>query len=151
MEWERALGLVAQEERMKIHPRMMLKPLPIALSLMVTAAAAIAATASYSGNGKLSWYNDAGYGACGTQIDANSQRLAAVPGVYFTSANSNNDPVCKQCICASYNGKSIKVPVKDKCPGCSADKIELSKPAFSSLGNPDIGVIQGASWRFCSC
>jgi rare lipoprotein A (peptidoglycan hydrolase) len=151
MDLDRALGLFAQEERMKIHPRMMLKPLPITLMLMVTAAVAIAATASYSGNGKLTWYDSAGYGACGTQLNASTQMLAAVPATYFTSANPTKDPVCAQCVCASYNGKSIKVPVKDKCPGCTANRIDLSKPSFSSLANPDVGVITTASWRFCSC
>lgn len=136
---------------MKLHPRMLMKPLPITILLMLTAAGAIAATASYSGNGKMSWYDAAGYGACGTQINANTQLLAAVPSVYFTTANPNKDPVCKQCICASYKGKSIKVQVKDKCPGCSADKIDLSKPAFAKLAPIDVAVISGASWRFCSC
>lgn len=53
----------------------------------------------------LTWYNDVGYGACGTQIDPNTQMLAAISHLRWTTANPNNDPLCKLCVTVSYNGK----------------------------------------------
>lgn len=106
---------------------------------------------SYSGNGQFSWYNDVGYGSCGTQIDASSQLLAAVPWTLWTASNPNNDPLCKKCVKATYKGKTLTVPIKDKCPGCSADKVDLSKPAFAKLENLDVGIMRSASWSIVSC
>ncbi|WNG16572.1 cysteine/serine endopeptidase inhibitor [Cystobacter fuscus] len=123
-----------------------------AVLITLTATAAVAATASVSfkGNGKLSWYDAAGYGACGTQLNAATELLAAVPAQYWTARNSNKDPLCKQWVLVSYKGKSIKVPVKDKCPGCAPNKLELSKAAFQQLDNVDVGIINGASWSIVS-
>ena len=121
-----------------------------AVLITLTATAAVAATVSFKGNGLLSWYNDAGYGACGTQINAATEMLAAVPRNYWTAANSNKDPLCKQLVLVTYKGKSIKVPVKDKCPGCPPNKLELSKAAFQQLDNLDVGIIKDASWSIVS-
>ena len=54
------------------------------LAIAGTITLAIAGTAhadipfSHAVNGHATYYNDAGYGACGTQINAASQRLLAV-------------------------------------------------------------------------
>ncbi|WP_394847629.1 RlpA-like double-psi beta-barrel domain-containing protein [Pendulispora brunnea] len=99
--------------------------------------------------GKITWYTDKGYGACGTKIDASSQNLAAVSSKWFSSSNRNNDPVCKGVsVRVSYNGKSITVPVVDECPSCDREHVDLSLPAFSALADPDDGVVQGVTWSF---
>ena len=55
---------------------------------------------------EFTYYNDVGYGACGTQIDASSQLLAAVSHTQWTSANPNADPLCQKCVRVDYNGKT---------------------------------------------
>jgi hypothetical protein len=40
------------------------------------------------------------------------------------------------------------VPVRDKCPSCDAGHVDLSKPAFAELADPDIGLLTGVTWTF---
>ena len=55
--------------------------------------------------GHFTYYNDAGYGACGQPINAASEILVAVSYTYFTEANPNNDPLCQYCLRVDYKGK----------------------------------------------
>src|SRR3954471_12629490 len=81
-------------------------------------------------SGRATYYDDAGFGACGTQINAATQMLAAAPAAYWTTANPNNDPLCQGVsVQVSYNGRTITVPVADKCPSCDSGHIDLSAPA----------------------
>ena len=98
-------------------------------------------------SGTSTYYNDAGYGACGTQINAATDWLVAVPAAYWTTANPNNDPVCDLSVQVTYNGTTITVPVEDKCPSCDASHIDLSEPAFASLADTSLGVIN-VTWEF---
>ncbi|KAK5581845.1 hypothetical protein RB653_003425 [Dictyostelium firmibasis] len=98
--------------------------------------------------GQASYYNDAGFGSCGTTIDANSQLLVAVPPNYWTTANPNADPICNSQIKVTYNGKSITLPVRDKCPSCGPTKIDISAPAFIQLaGGLEKGILD-ITWEF---
>lgn len=97
-------------------------------------------------SGTASWYNDAGFGACGTQINADTQMLVAAPAALWTSPNPNNDPLCRKSIRVTYNGKTITVPIRDKCPSCASTKIDLSRPAFASLANTSVGIIN-VTWQ----
>ena len=98
--------------------------------------------------GKMTWFDDTGYGACGTRIDAGSQNLVAVPKSWFSNPNNpNNDPVCRKSVRVTYKGKSVTVPVRDMCPSCDRAHVDLSKPAFRSLANLDLGVV-GVTWEF---
>ncbi|MBO0655844.1 RlpA-like double-psi beta-barrel domain-containing protein [Streptomyces triculaminicus] len=100
-------------------------------------------------NGKMTYYTDKGFGACGTPIDANSQDLVAVSPSWWTSANPNNDPLCKGIsVEVSYNGKTVRVPVRDKCLSCDRTHIDLGRPAFQKLAPLDRGVVNGITWKF---
>ncbi|RLV04631.1 hypothetical protein CTZ27_10520 [Streptomyces griseocarneus] len=99
--------------------------------------------------GKMTYYTDKGYGACGTPIDATSQDLVAVSPSWWASANPNNDPLCRGIsVEVSYNGKTIRVPVKDKCLSCDPTHIDLSQPTFQKLAPLDRGVVNGITWKF---
>ncbi|QEU91213.1 cysteine/serine endopeptidase inhibitor [Streptomyces kanamyceticus] len=99
--------------------------------------------------GKMTYYNDKGYGACGTPIDASTQDLVAVPASWWTTPNPNNDPLCQGIsVQVSYNGRTITVPVRDKCPSCAATHIDLSQTAFQKLAPLDVGVVNGITWKF---
>jgi len=105
---------------------------------------------SYS-NGDFTFYNDASLGACGAPIDASSQMLVSISHTLFTSANPNKDPLCLKCVEVTYKGKSIKVPIKDKCMGCEAPHIDLSQPAFTQFVPTGVGHVYGASWKVVNC
>jgi hypothetical protein len=104
--------------------------------------------------GKATYYNDAGFGACGTALNAATEMLVAVSHTWWTTANPNNDPVCQGIsVEATYNGKTITVPVKDKCPSCEASHIDLSQAAFAQFASVDPANTPGVlnvSWKFVS-
>ncbi|WP_405358971.1 RlpA-like double-psi beta-barrel domain-containing protein [Kitasatospora sp. NBC_00085] len=125
-------------------------PLAAAALIALTAGSASAAIPiNKPMNGKATYYNDAGYGACGTRINAATQLLVAVSHTWWTTANPNNDPVCKGIsVKVTYQGKTVTVPVKDQCPSCDSTHIDLSQPAFARLAPLDKGVITGLTWQF---
>ncbi|MEV7783769.1 cysteine/serine endopeptidase inhibitor [Kitasatospora sp. NPDC088351] len=125
-------------------------PLAAAALIALTAGTANAAIPiNQPMTGKATYYNDAGYGACGTQINAATQMLVAVSHTWWTTANPNNDPVCKGIsVKVTYNGKTVTVPVKDQCPSCDSTHIDLSQPAFAQLAPLGQGVINGLTWQF---
>jgi hypothetical protein len=45
----------------------------------------------------------------------------------------------------------VKVPIKDKCPGCAKDTVDLSLPAFKKLEKPEVGRAKGAQVKIVSC
>jgi Lytic transglycolase len=99
--------------------------------------------------GSMTYYNDIGYGACGTPINAATENLVAVSYQWWTTANPNNDPICQGIsVQVTYNGKTITVPVKDKCPSCNSTHIDLSQLAFQQLAPLSVGVVNGITWRF---
>ncbi|MFJ9609504.1 cysteine/serine endopeptidase inhibitor [Kitasatospora sp. NPDC101176] len=133
--------------------RAIAKNLRILAGAPLAAAALIALTAGTASaaipinkpmSGKATYYNDAGFGACGTQINAATQMLVAVSHTWWTTANPNNDPVCKGIsVKVTYQGKTVTVPVRDQCPSCDATHIDLSQPAFARLAPLGKGVITG--------
>ncbi|KOG63828.1 lipoprotein [Streptomyces griseoflavus] len=100
-------------------------------------------------NGKMTYYNDRGYGACGTPIDATSQDLVAVSAAWWTSPNPNNDPLCAGVkVQVTYNGRTITVPVRDKCPSCASTHIDLSQAAFRKLVPAGTDMVPQVTWKF---
>ncbi|WP_329130732.1 cysteine/serine endopeptidase inhibitor [Streptomyces sp. NBC_00670] len=99
-------------------------------------------------HGKATFYTDAGTGACGKPLDAATQRIVAVAQKWWTTANPNRDPLCHTKVRVTYRGRSITVPVRDKCWGCAPNAIDLGAPAFAKLGNPAQGVLKGVKWKF---
>ncbi|MDX3323043.1 RlpA-like double-psi beta-barrel domain-containing protein [Streptomyces sp. ME03-5684b] len=101
-----------------------------------------------SATGKVTWYDNTGNGACGTNINAVTEDFVAVSYQLWKAANPNTDNLCNGVsVEVTYQGRVITVPVKDKCPSCSADHIDLSKSAFQKLADPSVGVINGATWK----
>ena len=99
--------------------------------------------------GSMTFYNDIGFGACGTAINASTQMLVAVSHTWWTTANPNNDPLCRGIsVQVTYKGHTITVPVKDKCPSCDAKHIDLSQRAFQRLAPLSLGVVNGITWKF---
>ncbi|GAA3533111.1 hypothetical protein GCM10022222_15600 [Amycolatopsis ultiminotia] len=118
----------------------LLKAVGAAAALTVVFAGTAGASPATSGS--ASYYTDPGYGACGTQIDPNAEMLVAAPAALWTSPNPNEDPLCSKSIKVTFEGKTITVPIKDKCPTCEPTKIDLSLPAFQQLSDTAPGIIQ---------
>ncbi|WP_063836095.1 cysteine/serine endopeptidase inhibitor [Actinacidiphila yeochonensis] len=101
--------------------------------------------------GEMTYYNDAGYGACGTPVDASTQYLVAVSYQWWTAANPNNDPLCQGIsVQVTYGGRTLTLPAADKCPSCDATHIDLSQPAFAEFAPLGTGVVTGVTWEFVS-
>jgi hypothetical protein len=100
-------------------------------------------------SGKMTWYDTPGLGACGEEIDPATQDLVAVSSRWWTTENPNDDPICQAIsVQVSYNGTTITVPVKDKCPTCEETHLDLSKSAFAQLAPLDQGNVEGITWMF---
>ncbi|HEY5835862.1 cysteine/serine endopeptidase inhibitor, partial [Streptomyces sp.] len=100
-------------------------------------------------SGQMTYYNDSGYGACGTVVNAATQDLVAVSHEWWTSANPNQDRLCQGVsVQVTYSGKTITVPVKDMCPSCAAGHIDLSQTAFEKLAPLERGLVKGITWKF---
>ncbi len=122
-----------------------------ALLLLAGGPAAAAVPIGQPMSGEMTYYNDVGYGACGTPIDASSQYLVAVSYQWWTAANPNNDPLCSGIsVQVTYGGKTLTLPVADKCPTCDAGHIDLSQPAFAEFAPLGTGVVTGITWQFVS-
>jgi chitodextrinase len=122
-----------------------------ALALLAGGPAAAAIPIGQPMTGEMTYYNDVGYGACGTPIDASTQYLVAVSYTWWTTANPNADPLCSGIsVQVTYNGHTITVPVADKCPTCDATHIDLSQPAFTEFAPTGTGVVNGITWQFVS-
>lgn len=99
--------------------------------------------------GSMTYYNDIGFGACGTSINASTRMLVAVSYRWWTTANPNNDPLCRGiAVQVTCRGHTVTVPVKDKCPSCDARHIDLGQRAFQRLAPRSPGVVNGITWKF---
>ncbi|MEU6350407.1 carbohydrate-binding protein [Streptomyces sp. NPDC047072] len=100
--------------------------------------------------GKMTFYQMVGTGSCGTHLDATTEDLVALPPQLWTTGNPNNDPICNASVEVTYNGKTLTLPVRDKCLDCTADHIDLSRHAFQQLADLDVGVVNGITWKVIS-
>ncbi|TKR71837.1 hypothetical protein L596_019372 [Steinernema carpocapsae] len=104
--------------------------------------------------GHFTYYEDGGYGACGSKINAKKEKLVAISSQYFTNKNRSKDPACDNvCLEVRYKDKKIKVPVKDECPPCAKNHMDLSLAAYKALEpNTDIGdVTKNVYFKFVNC
>lgn len=92
-------------------------------------------------------YYTPGTGACG-DINSESDHVVALsPGQYGSCGNPNDCPNCDRTVKIHYGGKTATATVKDKCPGCSGDSIDVSPAVFKELASLDKGRVQ-VTWEF---
>ncbi|KAK0629354.1 RlpA-like double-psi beta-barrel-protein domain-containing protein-containing protein, partial [Bombardia bombarda] len=91
-----------------------------------------------------------GLGACG-QTNKDSDFIAAVGASRFDqntpNGNPNKNTLCGKKIKISYKGKSTTVTVRDRCPGCGYNDLDLSPAAFRALAPQSVGRISG-TWVY---
>ncbi|KAK8127308.1 extracellular cellulase CelA/allergen Asp F7-like [Apiospora sp. TS-2023a] len=84
-------------------------------------------------------------GACGHAINNGDSTVAVAPS-YFTSSNSNNDPVCGKTVNIVYNGVTTSAQVWDKCTGCGDGDLDATPDLFKRIvGSTDPGRVS-ISW-----
>ncbi|KAL3417457.1 extracellular cellulase (rare lipoprotein A) [Phlyctema vagabunda] len=109
-----------------------------------------AALAERATTGTASWY--------GGNLDGGSCSFtgytlpSGVFGTALSSAYYSNAANCGACVSVKGpNGKTITAMIVDECPGgCAGYHLDLFPTAFSSLANPDVGVIP-ITWDFVKC
>ncbi|TCD63245.1 hypothetical protein EIP91_005801 [Steccherinum ochraceum] len=110
------------------------------LSVAVSSPVKSRAVAQHTGRG--TWY-DAGLGACGFTDSDSDPVVALSVGDYGSGQNCNK----WISITNTATGATAKGQIRDKCPGCPGDSIDMSPALFQQLGNLDQGVLQVA-WHF---
>jgi len=93
---------------------------------------------------------DGGLGACGWNVDTNSQMAIALP-YGFMGTQSNGNPYCGRSVTLvnPTSGTTVQATVGDKCMGCEARAIDCTDALFSAItdGKGD-GRLSGIQWYF---
>jgi len=108
----------------------------------------------FDGNGHYNWFSSAGEGACGARVEGETDLVVGLGPMYFSKMinNPNQDPICEKCVEATYNGNTIKLPIRDKCGGCREDTILLSERALAEVtGSKQLDLVHDASWKIVAC
>lgn len=69
----------------------------------------------------------------------------AVSSIQFGTSYPSD--LCNKEIWISYGGKTTTAAIKDSCPGCPSNGLDLSPSLFSFFADQSVGVISG-SWGF---
>lgn len=94
--------------------------------------------------GRGTWYYP-GLGNCGYTDDSNDDVVAMSKAFYDNNGGSN----CNQWIQIknTKNGKVAYGKMRDSCPGCGYNDLDMSPAVFKQLGTLDQGVLS-ISWHF---
>lgn len=91
---------------------------------------------------------DGGLGACGTNVDTNSDLAIALPYQFMGTA-SNSNPYCGRSV-TLYNptsGTTVQATVRDKCMGCLDRAIDCTDILFNQItDNMGNGRMSGIEW-----
>ncbi|KAF9026048.1 hypothetical protein BDZ89DRAFT_1135074 [Hymenopellis radicata] len=113
--------------------------------------------------GQATWFN-ASLGACGITNTDEDMIAAVTMGIYDAypgaTANSNDNPICKRFIQASYTDaetgqvNKVKVRVTDRCasvPDCQPPftyNVDFTPAAFQKLAPLSLGRLDNLHWEF---
>ncbi|KAL1741526.1 RlpA-like double-psi beta-barrel-protein domain-containing protein-containing protein [Schizophyllum fasciatum] len=120
------------------------KVIVVFAAMVVAVAAAPAEVESRAAeiSGRATYYLPAnGYGACGTKIANTDYAVALSSDQYAGGAH------CGKKLKANYNGRSVTVTVRDLCPGCAANSLDLTSSAFQQLAALSVGNIP-VTWNY---
>jgi hypothetical protein len=91
---------------------------------------------------------DGGLGACGTNVDTNTDLAIALPYQFMGTA-SNDNPYCGRSV-TLYNptsGTTVQATVRDKCMGCLDRAIDCTDILFNEItDNMGNGRMSGIEW-----
>jgi hypothetical protein len=93
---------------------------------------------TYSGD--LTVYDTMGAaGACGETLNDDMMIVALAanlmgPSTYNVMTGDATNPYCGKEVTINYGGKSVKATIKDKCPGCAGNDLDLSRAVWKAIG-----------------
>lgn len=108
------------------------------------AGAAVLFGRSQTGTGRMTYYTP-GQGSCGATNTASDMVVAVSAATFGTYANPNASPACQMTATITCGKTTVRAAVRDKCPGCGAEDIDVSPAVFKLCGDLSLGVIQ-VSW-----
>ncbi|KAJ3480850.1 hypothetical protein NLI96_g8068 [Meripilus lineatus] len=91
----------------------------------------------------ISFFGPAGLGACGF-VDTDNDLIVGISTLIFGTGGNCNQFMQVTNIA---NGKSVIVRTRDSCTGCGRDDIVLSRSAFASIGDINLGELN-VQWHF---
>ncbi|KAI0373741.1 riboflavin aldehyde-forming enzyme [Pilatotrama ljubarskyi] len=92
--------------------------------------------------GRGTWFN-VGLGACGKTNKDSDKIIAISANIYNNGAHCDKKVKIKN----TANGKTATAIVRDECPSCGSNDIDMSPSLFEELGDLDTGVLK-VSWDF---
>ncbi|KAI0632424.1 riboflavin aldehyde-forming enzyme [Trametes polyzona] len=92
--------------------------------------------------GRGTWFN-VGLGACGKTNKDSDKIIAISSNIYSNGAHCDQ----KVKITNTANGNTATATVRDECPSCGSNDIDMSPSLFEELGDLDTGVLK-VSWYF---
>ncbi|KAL1950723.1 hypothetical protein VTO73DRAFT_5847 [Trametes versicolor] len=129
-----------------------MSPYTMLLFIFALAVAAFASPVDTNGTaiekrsrtGRGTWF-EVGLGACG-KTNKDSDKIIAISSNIY-----NNGAYCdkKVTIKNTANSKTATATVRDECPGCGSNDIDMSPSLFEKLSDLDTGVLT-VSWSFTS-
>lgn len=92
---------------------------------------------------------DGGLGACGWNVNANSDMQIALP-VGLMGAQSNGNPYCGRAVTIKNptTGVTVSATVGDKCMGCVGNSIDLTNALFAAVAPGCDRRCTGFQWWF---
>lgn len=92
---------------------------------------------------------DGGLGACGWNVNTNSDMQIALP-YGFMGTQSNGNPYCGRSLTIKNptTGQTVQATVGDKCMGCTGRSIDMTNALFDAIGNGCDGRCSGFDWWF---
>eukprot|EP00033_Pygsuia_biforma_P001756 GCRY01001966.1.p1 GENE.GCRY01001966.1~~GCRY01001966.1.p1 ORF type:complete len:246 (+),score=29.12 GCRY01001966.1:136-873(+) len=93
--------------------------------------------------GEATYYGGDGTGAC----------MFPAANVYFAALNApdwDNSNHCGRCALINFEGKSVTVQIRNKCPECAHGDLDLAPSAFQQLADLSRGRIK-VEWSFVEC
>lgn len=92
---------------------------------------------------------DGGLGACGWDVNSNSDFQIAMP-VGIMGSQSNGNPYCGKSVTVKNptTGTTVQATVGDKCMGCTGASIDLTNALFAAVGGGCDGRCSGFQWWF---
>ncbi|RPD65943.1 hypothetical protein L226DRAFT_566434 [Lentinus tigrinus ALCF2SS1-7] len=95
-----------------------------------------------SRTGRGTWF-EVGLGACGKTNKDSDKIIAISSNIYHGGKYCDKKVKIKN----TANGKTATATVRDECPSCGSNDIDMSPSLFEELGSLDEGVLK-VSWDF---
>ncbi len=95
--------------------------------------------------GEATYYAADGSGNCSFEASPDDLMVAAM-----NEADYDGSAVCGQCVAVDGPAGSVTVRITDRCPGCAAGDLDLSREAFARVAALSAGRVP-ITWRAVPC